>query len=276
MTDQRVTPANGRVAHTSLQGVVQADRFVEGRWMMVQQPMANITDEPRGKRLSQLLFGERFLVLESIDGFAFGQAERDGHVGYIISGALTGAEDATHWVIAPATHLYPKPELKAPPEVALFFGSHIKVLRERDDYFRIHTGHFIPKQHVMPLRARFSDPVGVADLMLGTPYLWGGVSRWGIDCSGLVQSALIACGIDCPRDSDQQVVVGEEVPENAPLQRNDVIFWKGHVGLMSNATTLLHANATHMAVAYEPLDEVVARMEAAGDGPITHRRRVTL
>jgi len=276
MTDQRVTPANGRVAHTSLQGVVQADRFVEGRWMMVQQPMANITDEPRGKRLSQLLFGERFLVLESIDGFAFGQAERDGHVGYIISGALTGAEDATHWVIAPATHLYPKPELKAPPEVALFFGSHIKVLRERDDYFRIHTGHFIPKQHVMPLRARFSDPVGVADLMLGTPYLWGGVSRWGIDCSGLVQSALIACGIDCPRDSDQQVFVGEEVPENAPLQRNDVIFWKGHVGLMSNATTLLHANATHMAVAYEPLDEVVARMEAAGDGPITHRRRVTL
>jgi len=276
MRDPRLTAANGRIAHISLQGEVAAERYVDGRWMMVQQPMANITDEPRGKRVSQLLFGEQFLVLDLSDGFAFGQAARDGQVGYIVGGALTGAEEATHWVTAPATHLYPKPDLKAPPEVALFFGSPLKVMREMDDYVRIHTGHFVPKQHVMPIRARFGDPAGVADMLLGTPYLWGGVSRWGIDCSGLVQAALIACGIDCPRDSDQQTTVGMELPDDAPLQRNDLIFWKGHVGIMVSDTTLLHANVHHMAVAYEPLVDAAARIAAREFGPVTHRRRLPI
>jgi len=273
--DPRLTPSNGRVAHISLEGEVKADRYVKGRWMMVQQPMVNVTEAPRGSRVSQLLFGERFLALETSDGFAFGQAERDGQVGYIIAGALTGAESATHWVTAPATHLYPKPDFKSPPDVALFFGSHVKVSGQRDGYHRIQTGHFIPGQHLMPIRARFSDPVGVADLFLGTPYLWGGSSRWGIDCSGLVQAALVACGVDCPRDSDQQeAMLGKDLPEDAPLQRGDLIFWKGHVGMMANDEMLLHANAHHMAVAYEPLTKAMERISANEFGPVTARKRV--
>ena len=110
MDDPRVTPTNGRVAHASVKDTVEAERYSEGRWMMVQQPIANLTDTPRGSRGSQLLFGERFLVLDTEDGFAFGQSERDGYVGYIVSGALTGAQDATHWVLSNATHLYPRPE----------------------------------------------------------------------------------------------------------------------------------------------------------------------
>jgi cell wall-associated NlpC family hydrolase len=118
----------------------------------------------------------------------------------------------------------------------------------------------------------------VADTLLGTPYLWGGASRWGLDCSGLVQAALLACGIDCPRDSDQQRALGREIDEGEPLRRGDLVFWSGHVGLLSDAETLLHANAHHMAVAYEPLGEATARIaagaQAAGSGEILARRRI--
>lgn len=275
MMDPRTTPANGRVAHVSLEGQVEAERFVKGRWMMVQQPMVNITDAPRGNRVSQLLFGERFLALETADGFCFGMTERDGYVGYILSGALTGAENATHWVTAPATHLYPKPDFKEAADVTLFFGSRLRVLGERDGFLRIHTGHHVPIQHLTPINARFSDPVGVADLFLGTPYLWAGTSRWGIDCSGLVQAALLACGIACPRDSDQQAAaLGRVLPEGTALQRGDLVFWRGHVGMMASEDMLLHANAHHMAVAYEPLAEAVDRIAAREFGDITAIKRL--
>ncbi|MEJ6393201.1 NlpC/P60 family protein [Gymnodinialimonas sp. 2305UL16-5] len=277
IADPRTTPSNGRIAHASLKGAVEADRYTEGQWMMVAQPITHMTDAPNGARISQLMFGERFLVLDSINGFAFGQAERDGYVGYLPSSILSQAEAPTHWVMAPATHLYPRAEFKSAPDVSLFFASQVRVTDQEGEFRRIHTGHFIPAQHLMPISARFSDPVGIADLFLGTPYLWGGCSRWGIDCSGLVQSCLIACGQPCPRDSDQQEeIMGEMIPDDAPLKRGDLIFWDGHVGMMSSDTMLLHANAHHMAVAYEPLEDAVARIGAKEFGQVTSRKRVAL
>lgn len=275
MTDARSLPSNGRVAHSSLKGHIEAERFVEGRWTMVQQPMANIMDSPGGRRVSQLLFGEQFLVLETRDGVAFGMAARDGYCGYMLAGGLIDPEAHTHWIAAPATHLYPRASIKAPPEVSVFFGSSVQVVAERDDFLRIHTGHFVPRAHLQPIKARYADPVGVADLFLGSPYLWGGVSRWGIDCSGLVQMSLMACGIESPRDSDQQESgLGHALAEGTPLARGDLVFWEGHVGFMANERMLLHANAHHMAVAYEPLVEAVARIDASGGGPITSVRRL--
>lgn len=275
MSDPRILPTNGRVAHVSLQGHIAADRYVEGRLTTVQQPMANILNSPDGARDSQLLFGEKFRVLETKDGWAFGQAERDGYVGYVLAGALTEPVETTHWITAPATHLYPRPDVKTPPDVSIFFGAEVAVTQERDGYARIQTGHWVPIQHVKPKAARFDDPVGVADFFLGTPYLWGGSSRWGIDCSGLVQSALLACGIPCPRDSDQQLeVLGQDLPQGEPLRRGDLVFWAGHVGFMANDRMLLHANANHMAVAYEPLREAAARIDEKGDGPVIARRRL--
>ncbi|MCK0168783.1 C40 family peptidase [Jannaschia sp. S6380] len=274
-----MTPANGHAAAHELRGVVEATRYVKGTIRTVQQPLVNLSDAPRGDRASQLLFGEAFRVIDERDGFAFGQSLRDGYCGYVISGALTRQEAATHWIAAPATHLYPRARLKAPPEVAIFFGSHVRVTSDLGDFKKVSTGHFVPSGHLQPLRARFSDPVGVADMFLGTPYLWGGSSRWGVDCSGLVQQALIACGLDCPRDSDQQRGVGRELHADAPLQRGDLIFWDGHVGIMSDAETLLHANAHHMAVAYEPLAEARARIQEGdptGRGDIVTRRRPEL
>ncbi|UWQ18097.1 C40 family peptidase [Jannaschia sp. M317] len=278
--DPRMTPANGHAAAHELRGIVQATRYVKGSIRTVQQPLVNMSDTPRGDRSSQLLFGEAFRVIDERDGFAFGQSLRDGYCGYVLSGALARQEAATHWVAAPATHLYPKARLKAPPEVAIFFGSHLRVTADMGDFQKVSTGHFIPTVHLQKLRARFSDPVGVADMFLGTPYLWGGSSRWGIDCSGLVQQALVACGIDCPRDSDQQEGLGRALHLGEPLQRGDLVFWKGHVGIMADDKMLLHANAYHMAVAYEPLDEARRRIAASADGhsgvngEITARRRV--
>ncbi|TFL19201.1 C40 family peptidase [Jannaschia formosa] len=277
--DPRLTPANGHAAAHELRGVIEATRYVKGTVRSVQQPLVNLSDAPRGDRASQLLFGEAFRVIDERDGYAFGQSLRDGYCGYVLSGALTRQEAATHWVAAPATHLYPKAKVKAPPEVSIFFGSHVRVVSDHGEFQKVSTGHFVPTQHLQRLRARFSDPVGVADMFLGTPYLWGGCSRWGIDCSGLVQQALVACGIDCPRDSDQQMGLGRELHESEPLRRGDIVFWRGHVGIMASETLLLHANAHHMAVAYEPLDEARARIaasqaESTGAGQITARRRV--
>ena len=278
--DPRMTPANGHAAAHELRGRVEAARYVKGTVRTVQQPLANLGDAPRGERASQLLFGEAFRVIDERDGFAFGQCLRDGYCGYVSAAALIREDVPTHWVAAPATHLYPKARLKAPPEVAIFFGSRVRVTADMGDYKRISTGHFVPSGHLQPLRARFSDPVGIADMFLGTPYLWGGASRWGIDCSGLVQAALLACGIDCPRDSDQQQALGRALDPGEPARRGDLVFWAGHVGIMSDGETLLHANAHHMAVAYEPLAEASARIAAgangAGNGEIAMRRRLEL
>lgn len=264
--DPRMTPANGHAAAQELRGTVEATRYVKGTVRTIQQPLVNLSETPRGERASQLLFGEAFRVIDERDGFAFGQSLRDGYCGWVLSAALSRQEGATHWVAVPATHLYPKPRIKTPPEVSIFFGAQVRVNGENGEFLRISTGHFVPRVHLQPMRARFADPVGVADLFLGTPYLWGGCSRWGIDCSGLVQMSLIACGVDCPRDSDQQQVIGRDLQGREPPQRGDLVFWEGHVGLMSDADTVLHANAHHMAVAYEPLADVSRRVAAGQNG----------
>ena len=274
--DPRATPANGHAAAHELRGIVPAARYVKGTLRVAQQPLVNLSDAPRGGRASQLLFGEAFRVIDERDGFAFGQSQRDGYCGYVLAGALARQEAPTHWVAVPATHLYPKPRLKAPPDVAIFFGSLVRVTAEADGFRRISTGHFVPAGHLQPLRARFADTVGVADLFLGTPYLWGGCSRWGIDCSGLVQQALLACGIDCPRDSDQQRGLGRALEPGETLARGDLVFWPGHVGIMADAETLLHANAHHMAVAYEPLAEAEAPIAATAGGEGTGRGQIAM
>ncbi len=274
--DRRLTPTNGRVAAARLQGRIEAERYVEGEVRQIGVPVANLWRTPGDARDRQLLFGEQVIVYEARDGFAFVEAKRDGYVGYVEAGALGDPGDATHIVSVPATHLYPAPDMKRTEVMPLSFGARLRIVSASGAFFETDQGYFVPKPHIRPANRPFTDPTTVAQLFFGTPYLWGGNAVWGLDCSGLVQAAHLACHIPCPGDSDMQMAsLGEPFGDNVPLQRGDMLFWDGHVALAVDANTLIHANAHHMAVAYEPALEAITRIEEGGDGPVIGRKRLS-
>lgn len=242
---------------------------------LIGWPLVDLSRAPNRPRDRQLLMGEAVTVTGQRNGWAEVRARRDGYPGFVPEAALAPDAAVTHRVSARATHLYPAPDFKTPERAMLSLGARLDVLDETGRFARTPHG-FVPRAHLAPLDTPESDPVAVAGRLIGTPYLWGGNSALGIDCSGLVQMACLACGIPCPGDSgDQQAALGHPLPENAPLARGDLLFWRGHVAWAADAQTLLHANAHHMAVAFEPLQDAIARIEAQGDGPVTARKRLT-
>jgi cell wall-associated NlpC family hydrolase len=269
--DRRLTPANDRVAALSLRGTVQAPRYFEGTPRSVIRPVADLCATPAGARDRQLLLGTAVTVYEDREGWSFVQSARDGYVGYVPTTALGPRAAPTHRVATPATHAYRDEDIKSPDRMSLPFGAEVVVLDERRKFLETPQG-FIPKNHLRPLDRPFADPVTVAQLFFGVPYLWGGNTTRGVDCSGLVQAAHLACGIACPADSDlQREGFGRDA--EGPWQRGDLVFWKGHVGLMVDAETLIHANAHHMAVAYEPITAAITRVEAQeGSKVLRHKR----
>ncbi len=273
--DHRTTPNNGRVAAKSLIGQVAADQFVEGERRQIN---ANITGLWRDTKCSsidrQLIFGDVFVVYEVLDEMAFGQAEKDGYVGYVQANCLTDAIEPTHVVCSRATHLYQKPDIKTAPEFILLFGSSIQVVGSDGQFCKTGDGSFVPRSHVRKINSAMFDPASVAILFLGTPYLWGGNSCCGIDCSGLIQASFLACDYPCPGDSDlQERALGNAMAECDPVRRGDLFFWKGHVAMALDGIDLIHANAHHMAVVIEPIDAAINRITEQGGGPVTSRRR---
>lgn len=279
--DQRLNAYRPDLAEKRLEGLVEAAQFVEGTVRRVAVPCAPLrrAPAPDAGLDTEALMGEAVTVLDEEEGFAWGRLHRDGYVGYLPSGAL-GLPDVEpdHRVRVLRTFLYPGPSLKLPPISHLSLGALVTVTDVDGDYARLHGGGFVFAGHLAPAEHREPDFVTVAEGFLGTPYLWGGKTSLGLDCSGLVQLALAAAGIEAPRDSDmQEAALGSPVepgPDLSGLERGDLVFWRGHVGVMLDADRLLHANGHHMMVAVEPLREAEERIRTKSYGPITSVRRL--
>lgn len=270
--DRRLTPFSGRFALESLRGQVEAE-FVVGEPGAVAVPLADLEASQGGARDRQVLFGEPLVVVERRGDHAFVQMGKDDYCGWLAAGAVGPAVEATHWVAAAGTHLYPEPRVQARAVAALPFGARLAV-EEAGEKWACVAGGYVPAMHLRRMGDWFHDPVSVAGQFVGTPYLWGGNSRDGIDCSGLVQAAFAGCGRVCPGDSDLQAALGVDVPDGAPLRRGDLVFWKGHVALVAEPDLILHANGHSMDVRFEGLAAAIARIAAQGGGPVTARRRV--
>jgi cell wall-associated NlpC family hydrolase len=266
------------LADARLKGHVNATRFAEGTIMQVRDPLVSLRRAPHfdAMQLTQALLGEMVRVFQSEEGWAWAQLQRDGYVGYLSTDALSPQLVApTHRVSVPSTFLYPAPDIKSQPATSITLNAEVAVAGGDPIFARLADGRFIIARHLKPLGDYASDFVAIAEQFVHVPYYWGGKSVMGLDCSGLVQVSLQACGHACPRDSDmQEQELGRSLPPDRfeQLQRGDLVFWNGHVGIMRDQTTLLHANGFHMQVVSEPLAEAVKRI-AASYGPITAIKR---
>ncbi len=278
--DPRLTPSRPDLAAAHLQGQVVAQRYAAGRPMHLMVECTDLRRAPsRDSAIdSQVLYGEDVVLYEAEAGWAWVQLARDSYVGYLAHDVLAeGAAQTTHRVAANRSFIYPRPDIKAPILAALPLGGAVRVIDIEGDFARLADGGYVFTRHLMRSDETADDFVAVAEGLLGTPYLWGGKSSLGLDCSGLVQLALAQAGIDAPRDTDlQQQALGSALALEAAsrdLRRGDLIFWKGHVGMMRDAATLLHANAHHMLVASEPLAVARTRIGAKAGGEITAIKR---
>ena len=273
--DARITPIRDGVAGQSLEGLVRADVYLEPTVLTCLRPAAGVHRAPdaASEQMDQLLFGEIFEVIEEEGAFLWGQARRDGYVGFVAAGALTRTQaEPTHRVGALRTYAFGEPSIKSRPSGPYSLGSLVVVEAEDGRLSKVAGAGWMATSHLMPVGEFETDPGAVAERYLGAPYLWGGRESLGLDCSGLVQQARLACGLACPRDTDQQEALGRAI-ERAEFGRGDLVFWKGHVAMGLDATRIVHANGFHMMVAIEPLDEAIHRISAAGSGEPTSYRR---
>jgi cell wall-associated NlpC family hydrolase len=279
--DGRTTPIRDGVASRSLEGLVRAEVYLEPTAMGCGIPAAGIHRAPdaASEQMDQILFGETFEVIEEEGAWLWGQARRDGYVGFVAASALKplpprpAESGPTHRIAAIRTYAFAGPSIKTLASGPYSMNALVTVEAQEGRLARVAGAGWMAAGHLTPIGTFETDWAGVAERFLGTPYLWGGRESLGLDCSGLVQAALFACGRACPRDTDQQAELGREIAREA-FGRGDLVFWNGHVAIGLDAARVVHANGFHMAVAVEPLETAIARIDAAGVGMPTGYRRL--
>lgn len=274
--DPRVTPLRDGIASRALEGVVRAEVYLDPKTMSCVVPAAGVHRAPdlASEQMDQLLFGEVFEVLEEEGGFFWGQARRDGYVGFVPAAALSApAPEPTHRIAAVRTYAFAEPSIKSRASGPYSLNALVAVEAQEGRLCKAAGAGWMAAEHLAPVGAFETDLAAVAARFLGAPYLWGGRESLGLDCSGLVQQALFACGLACPRDADQQAALGREIGREA-FGRGDLVFWRGHVAIGLDETHIVHANGHHMMVAIEPLETALDRIDAAGAGKPTHFRRL--
>ncbi len=278
MMDRRLHVYRPDLADARLQGQVEAERFVSGTAVQFAAPCTPVhrAPQPDAMQLTQALMGETALIFENVNGWAWVQLDHDQYVGYVRSESLsTTVHQTTHRVSVATTLIYPKPDLKTQPAILIPMNAKLAVIAEHGQYSELATGGFVFTKH-MSADAAQSDYVAIAEKFLNVTYLWGGKTQSGLDCSGLVQTALHACGISCPRDADmQEKELGTSLHINDldGLKRGDLVFWEGHVGMMYDESNLIHANGFHMQTVIEPLKLAATRI-ADSDKPIRSLKRL--
>ncbi len=275
--DGRTTPIRDGVASRSLEGVVRAEVYLDPTVTGCTAPATGIHRAPdaASEQMDQLLFGETFEVIEEEGAFVWGQARRDGYVGFVAASALKPLPpEPTHRISAIRTYAFAGPSIKTQAFGPYSMNALVAVEAEEGRLAKVAGAGWMAAEHLAPIGTFESDLAAVAERFLGAPYLWGGRESLGLDCSGLVQAALFACGLACPRDTDQQAGLGREIGRK-DLHRGDLVFWNGHVAIGLDAERVVHANGYHMAVAIEPLEAAITRIAAPGGGMPTTYRRIT-
>lgn len=278
--DPRTNAIRPDLADHRLKDLVDAERYVDFSLAYGLPGRTAILDAPRedATQVSELLYNEAVRVFERGDDYAWVQCAHDDYVGYVDVQALDYSDDqrtSTHRLSAAISHIYPSSSLKTRPLMEVYGGTAFNIAPDasRDKGFiEIKSGQWIYEAY---LTQEPGDILTIAKSYLGAPYLWGGRTLRGIDCSGLVQMALMRAGQPCPRDSDMQAeALGE--PVEGELRAGDIVFFPGHVGIMADETQLLHANAYHMAVTIDPLEEVIKRVRRDHQNPVTAQKRLVL
>lgn len=280
--DPRIHPYRLDIAADFLKGRVDAKEFVSGTRYSVSSVLTGLyrRPDPDAPMETQLLKGEGFTVYEEKNGWAWGQAETDGYVGFVPIKSLSFRQnEPTYRVNQLRTFLYRYPDMKKRVYDVVSLNARVYIEAFEGDFARTNEGFFIFSEHLSPITQPLEkDYVAIAERFSGTPYLWGGKSSIGIDCSGLVQTALTVCNVPAPRDADmQEKALGESLQvakDFSNLQRGDLIFWKGHVALMVSPNEIFHATAFHMSTFKECFFGAEKRIRETKGEPITSVKRL--
>ena len=272
--DPRLTPANETVACSTLKGKIKHSNFVEAKNYQVNVPFVDLLGSPDGKRNRQLIYGSKVKYFSAAKGWAFIQNTYDNYVGYVPESTIASETQKTHIVTAPLAHVFMEPNIKSKNIEILPLAARVSGEMIENGFLETELG-WISVSQLKRKTELSKDPVEVSKLLQNAPYLWGGNTTLGIDCSGLIQISLLLCGIDCPGDSDQQMnTLGQNIDIGSPRKKGDILFWKGHVAWALNERQILHANAYHMATVIEEANEAIERIKKQDNNSVIAHKRL--